>query len=155
MRRRKNRPRSGHFNYSLFIVSGREPMSGFCSTVKGVPEGVRGRPGSPRIWGVSLCRDSSPTLRAGRNALRVWVTALCGPAATLSIFLHSVACGGAGCRGTPLPLRGWVYSFVRSRRNTILFPALRCLRRNCAARARARGTPLPPSALGQKGDRHI
>ena len=31
-------------------------------------------------------------------------TALFGPAASLSFFLHSATCGGVGCRGTPLPL---------------------------------------------------
>ena len=61
------------------------------------------RPSTPQAFGKGLTETF--------NALRVWFTALFGPAASLSFFLHSVACGGVGCRGTPLPLRVWVYSF--------------------------------------------
>ncbi len=48
--------------------------------------------------------------------------------------------------GLPRPgprnaLRGLVYCFVRPRRKSIFFPALCCLWRNCAVRART--TPLP------------
>ena len=51
---------------------------------------------------------ASPRPRQGYRALdrgtrfAVWFTALFSPAANLSFFLHSVACGGVGCRGTPL-----------------------------------------------------
>ena len=105
----------------------------------------------PRFFRACEEKLSSPGQpRPGlRNALRVWFTALFGPAASLSCFLHSVACGGVGCRGTPLPLRVWIYNFVRPRRITkpVSCTSLLAaeLRRPRSDQGHAPATPLPRS----------
>ena len=132
---------------------GREHTLGFCSTLRAEQEagqvpGLRPSFSSsgngktlPLVAGSCECRrtpfpgaeyDLSTKKRAGKR-LCFPTLLLCSagvvadaPSGTLS---HALQAFGKGLTETFNALRVWVYSFVRPRRITILFPALRCLRR--------------------------